>query len=73
MTDDLTSSMVDTLSALQSATRNEVGMRWTSTEGLSAHKGSIYALERRGLVIWDAYRCMAMVTSAGWEMAEVAP
>lgn len=69
MTRDLTPSMEDTLLTLCAATAPTGGARWTGLDGLAVHKGSIYALEDRGLVIWNGYRQRAKVTAAGWEEA----
>jgi hypothetical protein len=64
--EDLTESMCNTLAALCEATTREGAARWCGIEGLAVHKSSIYALDRRGLVVWNGYRARVKVTPAGW-------
>lgn len=68
--DDLTPSMCQTLRTLHACTTP--GHRWVGVTGLNVHKSSIYALERRGLLTWNAFRSRAALTDAGIAMFGVA-
>lgn len=61
--DDLTPSMCQTLRTLHACTTP--GHRWVGVTGLNVHKSSIYALERRGFLIWDAFHARAALTADG--------